>query len=83
MKGRVDYLVEGWCTHCGDKHKYAGCKFLAGYYRCPDCGRQLRMKPKYNKENRQRTHPYIPKGNYQCFLNDIKKEREEAKARLV
>lgn len=80
MPNCINYLTQVWCKHCGKKHDKTECKLIPNWgYKCPECGRKCRVKPKYSWKNYIKKHPYIPSKSHITMKTEIKQLAQERK----
>ena len=79
-RGPINYDIEVWCHKCSEKHQRSDCEFRPKFgWKCPDCGNKCRSKPKYNKENKDKLHPYIPHKTHVYMTTELKQFAKERK----
>lgn len=82
-RGTINYDIEVWCHKCDEKHSKADTEFRPRFgWKCPWCGNKCRGKARYNKEQKDKIHPYVAHSTPVYMTTEIKQFVKE-KARLV
>lgn len=71
--GPINYDIEVWCHNCSEKHLKTACEFRVRYgWKCPWCGNKCRGKARYNKEAKDKIHPYITNRTPRYVTTELK-----------
>ena len=60
---RIDYDTHVFCSTCEEPRLRLITQLIPNWgYKCPECGKKCRVKPKYTSTNYYKTHPFESSG---------------------